>query len=181
MTAAILFFVGLGKHGAEAFLPEGVSHQRERTAGEAVKCSLGVDDAVAASEGAGELDGGLDAFAPGTAEEGLGEMRAGERGEALGEGSGAVGDVTLQHCRPGGLQFLDESVDDVGMIVAGVVDAVAGEEVEDDAAVVGVQLGADTATIAEVHAEEAKEADPLGIDEVAIRFVEGGGCDGSYR
>ena len=62
--------------------------------------SLGVDDAVASGEDAGELDDGFDAFAAGAAEEGLGEVRAGEGGEALGERAGGVGDVALQHAGP---------------------------------------------------------------------------------
>jgi hypothetical protein len=57
------------------------------------------------------------------------------------------------------------------MIVAGVVDAVAGEKVEDDASVFGVQFGAEAATVLDVHAEEAEEARPLGVDEVAVSGI----------
>ena len=64
---------------------------------------------------------------------------------------------------------MDEGFDDVGMVVAGVVDAVAGEEVEDDASVFGVELGAEAAAVLDVHAEEAEEAGPLGIDEAGGR------------
>ena len=172
-------FVGFGKHGAEAFFPEGVAHEREGAAGEAVEGSFGVDDAVAAGEDAGELDDGLDAFAAGAAEEGFGEVCAGESGEALGEGSGGVGDVALEHRGAGGLELVDEGFDDVGMVVAGVVDAVAGEEVEDDASVFGVELGADAAAVFDVHAEEVEEAGPLGIDEAAVCGV--GGVGGGRR
>jgi len=118
-----------------------------------VKGSLGIDDSVAAGEDAGELDDGLDALATGTAEEGFGEVRAGESGEAFGESAGSVGDVALHHGGARGLEFVDERFDDVGMVVAGVVDAVAGEEVEDDASVFGVQLGAEAVKVPDVHAE----------------------------
>jgi len=169
-------FVGFGEHGAEAFFPESVSHEGEGAAGEAVKCAFGVDDAVASGEDAGELDDGLDALAAGAAEECFGEVRAGEGGETFGEGAGGVGDVALQHHGAGGLELLDEGFDDVGMVVAGVVDAVAGEEVEDDAFVFGVEFGAEAAAVSNVHAEEAEEACPLGIDEVAVCGAgEGGG------
>ena len=43
--------------------------------------------------------------------------------------------MALQHRRPGAIQFLLERRDDRGMIVAGVVDAVAGEKIENAAAV----------------------------------------------
>ena len=166
-------FVGLGKHGAEALFPESVAHEREGAAGEAVEGSLGVDDAVTSGEDAGKLDDGFDAFAAGAAEEGLSEVRPGESGEALGERASGVSDVTLQHRGAGGFELVDESFDDVGMVMAGVVDTVAGEEVEDDASVFGVELGADTATVLDVHAEEVQEAGPLGIDEAAVCGVWG--------
>lgn len=105
-------------------------------------------------------------------------MRAGEGGEALGEGAGGVGDVALQHDGAGGLEFADEGFDDVWVVVASVVDAVAGEEVEDGAAVFGVELGAEAAAVLDVHAEEFEEARPLGIDELAVCGVgELGRCE----
>jgi hypothetical protein len=52
--------------------------------------------------------------------------------------------------------------------VSGVVDAVAREKIEDDAAVCGVEFGAEAAAVFDVHAEEAEEAGPLGIYEVAV-------------
>ncbi len=102
-------------------------------------------------------------------------MGAGEGGESFGEGAGGGGDVALEHDGAGGLELVDEGFDDVGMVVAGVVDAVAGEEVEDDASVFGVELGAEAAAVLDVHAEEAEEAGPFGIDEVAVGGAGAGG------
>jgi hypothetical protein len=62
------------------------------------------------------------------------------------------------------------------MIVAGVVDAVAGEEVEDDASVFGVEFGSDAAAVPDVHAEETEETYPLGIDETTVGVRVFGGC-----
>jgi hypothetical protein len=165
--------VGLRKHGTEAFFPEGVSHEGERAAGEAVKGSLGVDDSVAFGEDAGEFDGSFHAFAAGAAKESFGEMSAGERGEALCERSGAAGGVALQHGGPGGLQLANELADDVWMVVAGVVDAVAREEVEDDASVFGMQFGTVTGAVFDVHPEKAEESNPFRIDEVTVGVVGG--------
>ncbi len=163
--------VGLWEQRTESFLPEVVAHQGERSAGKAVEGAFGVDDAVAAGEDAGELDDGFDALAAGAAEEGLGEVRTGERGEALRKSAGGVGDVALQHGGAGGLQLANERIDDIGVIVPGVVDAVAGEKVEDDATVVGVELGAGAAAIVNIHTQKTEQTNPLRIDEVSIGGV----------
>ena len=63
--------VRVGKQGAEAVAPEGVAHQGQGAAGQAVERAVGVEQPGAVGVRAGELDGCLDAFAAGTAEEGL--------------------------------------------------------------------------------------------------------------
>ena len=63
--------VRVGKQRAEAVAPEGVAHQGQGAAGQAVERALGVEQPGAVGVRAGELDGSLDAFAARTAEEGL--------------------------------------------------------------------------------------------------------------
>jgi hypothetical protein len=61
------------------------------------------------------------------------------------------------------------------MVVACVVDTVAGEEVEDDSPVFGMEFGTATAAVLDVHTEKIEESNPLGIDEVAVGVVMGCG------
>jgi hypothetical protein len=55
------------------------------------------------------------------------------------------------------------------MVVPGVLDAVPGEEVEEDAAVFGVEFGTDATLVAHVHAEEVEQAHPLRVHIVGVR------------
>ena len=138
-----------------------------------MKCAARVHDAVAASARAGELDDGLDAFASRAAEERLGEAVTGALCQFVGELPGDVGDVALQHGWAGEVELVLEGGDDVRVIVAGVMHAVSGEEVEEDATVFGEQLCPGAAAVTHIHAQQIKQPHPLRVDVVSV----GGGPD----
>ncbi len=125
-------------------------------------------EAVAAGAGAGKLDGGFDAFAARAAEEHFGEASAGEAREAIGQLAGELGDVALQHGGAAAVEFILERFDDSGVVVAGVVDAIAGEEVEDAAAVGGKELGGGAAFRLHVHLQDLEQADPLRVHAIGV-------------
>ena len=77
-----------------------------------------------------------------------------------------------------------EGCDDGGMVVAGVVDAVAGEEVQDDVALHGVELGARAEPVFGLHLEQIEKTDPLRVDVIDIslnRGCRGDGGDGGSQ
>jgi hypothetical protein len=57
------------------------------------------------------------------------------------------------------------------MIVASVVNAVAGEEIENVAPVVGLQDSAATAYIPDIHFENVEQTCPLGVYVLAVKQV----------
>src|SRR5664279_2534572 len=103
--------------------------------------TIGIKQAVAAGVSAGELDGGFHALAAGVGEIDPLEFAAGEMDEALRELGGELRHVALQHGGAGAVQFFLERVDDGGMIVSGVMYAIAREEIEIAAAVGGEEFG----------------------------------------
>src|SRR2546422_1707991 len=60
------------------------------------------------------------------------------------------------------------------MIVANVMDAIAGEEIEHPAPVAGAQLRALTASVLHVHVEQVQQSNPLGIHVLGIRCLRHG-------
>jgi hypothetical protein len=164
-------FESVRQHGAKAVAPKRAAHQRECAAGESVEGATRVDDAVAAGAGACEFDDRFDALAAGAAEEGLFEVVAGALGEFTGQLAGGVGDVALQHDRAAEVELGLERGNDVGVVVASVVDAIAGQKIEEDAAALGVQFATSAAQVADIHAEQVEQADPFGVDVVGVGGV----------
>ena len=143
--------LGSTQHGAEAVAPEGVAHQGERAAGEPVKTAIGEKQAGAVGVGARKLDCGLHAFAAGIGEVYALQPAAGELDQPLRQLRSAMRNVALQHGRTAGLQLILDGGDDGGMVVAGVVHAVAGEKIENAAPVGGEEFGGATAFVLHVH------------------------------
>src|ERR1700676_2310316 len=79
--------------------------------------------------------------------------------------------MALQHGWTALVQFILQRGDDMGMIVAGVVDTVAGEKVEDPAAILGEKFRPGTGSIRNVHLQEVEQRHPLRINEVFIKIA----------
>jgi hypothetical protein len=99
----------------------------------------------------GKLDGCFHALASRRTEESLREAAAGAITQFLGQFPGKVCNMSLNHCRAASLQFILQRANDLGMVVANVVDAVTGEKVEDPPSVVGEQFSANAPFITHVH------------------------------
>ncbi len=123
--------------------------------------------------GTGKLDGGLDSFASGGGEIDLVEAAAGPGAELLGEFTGSSSYVTLQHGWAASVEFGVERIDDLRVVVAEVVNAVSGEEVEDGTAVGGAQRFSAALDVVGIHFEQVKQADPLRIDVLQIGNLAG--------
>ena len=85
---------------------------------------------------------------------------------------GELRHVALQHGGTGAVQFFLERGDDGGMIVSGVVYAVAGEEIENAAAIGGEEFRRRAAFVLHVHLQKVEQLDPLRIDVVGVETVE---------
>ena len=130
----------------------------------------GAKNAWAFGMGAREFDGCLDAFAAGAAEERLVDAAPGEPAKPRGEPPGQPGHVRLQHGGSALVEFVFQRGDDARVIMPGIVDAIAGVEIEDDAAVRGKKLGAFAAVIGDIHIENVEQLHPLGIDVLLVEI-----------
>ena len=65
-------------------------------------------------------------------------MGAGEGGKSFGESACRVSNVALQHGRTRCLELVNEGFNNIRMIMPGIVDAVAGKKVEENAPILGV-------------------------------------------
>jgi hypothetical protein len=77
-------------------------------------------------------------------------------------------------CQHGGtamLQRIFDGLDNRGMIVAQIVNTVAGKKVEDSTAIFGEELGSFAARIARVHPQNFQQPHPLGIDAFLVQRV----------
>ena len=121
---------------------------------------------------ASELEHRLDSFASGGIEESLGEAAAGGLAKACGEFPGQIGYVALKHCRTVAVEFLFERGDHFTMIVAYVVDAIAGNKIQNPAPFSGVKFGTHTAHICDVHLQHIEQPRSLGIHIFVVeRFM----------
>ena len=137
-----------------------------------MKPAGGVQDGRAPGVSASELEHGLDSFASGGIEESLGEAAAGGLAKACGEFPGQVRYVALEHCRTVAVELMFERGDHVRMIVAYVVDAIAGNKIQNPAPFGGVKFGTHTARIFDVHLQHIEQPRPLGIHIFFVqRFV----------
>ena len=133
---------GVGEHGSELAAPERFVHQRERAAGKAVKSAVAVEESFASGGGAGKFDSRFHTFTAGASEKGLFKLASGEEAKALGEISGEIGHVALQHRGSAAIEFGMKRFDHGGMVMADVVDAVARQEIEQHVAFRGVEFRA---------------------------------------
>ena len=66
------------QHRSKSIAPELVTHERQRTAGESMKCAVGVDQVCASRKRPRKLDRGFHAFASRTGKESLPDHSAGD-------------------------------------------------------------------------------------------------------
>ena len=164
------------QHGAEAVTPERIAHQGECAAGEPMESAIGEKQAGAVGMGARELDRGLHAFTAGIGEVYALEPATGELDQPLRELGGAMWNVALQHGGAGALQLILDGGDDGGMVVTGVVHAVAGEEIENAASIGGEEFRGGTAFVLHVHLQNVEQFYPLRVDVVGIESVKRRNC-----
>ena len=162
---------GVRQHGTEMLAPERIAHQRESAARQTMERALGIEQAVASGVRAREFDGGFHTFAAGTAEEHLFHSPARAPAQLVRQFAGQFGNMALQHGRTAPVQFILDRLHHRGMIVAQIVNAIAGKKIEDPAAVFGEKLGSFAARVARVHLENIQQTHPLGIHAIPVKLV----------
>ena len=95
-----------------------------------MKCSLAIQQSGALRGCPSELDGRFYAFASRAAKERLRQSTAGERTQPSCELTRQLGNMTLQHRRARTVQLLLQCFNDVRVIVAGVVYAIARKKIQ---------------------------------------------------
>ena len=133
-----------------------------------MKAACGVKDAVTPRMGAGEFDNGLDTLAAGTGKKGFRQATAGALAEFFGELAREVRYVTLQHRRTGFVELIFQSRDQPGMVMADVVDAITGNEIEDGPPVGRVKFSASARRVTDIHLQDVEEPAPLRVDELVV-------------
>src|SRR5258708_2339430 len=76
--------------------------------------------------------------------------------------------MALQHGRPTQIELLFQRSDDGGVIMAGVVHAIAGEKIENALSIVGEKFGSYATYVAYVHLQQPEQSDPLRIYMILI-------------
>src|SRR5579859_6993102 len=82
--------------------------------------------------------------------------------------------MALQHRRAGFVELTMESLDDRRMVVAGVVDAIAAEEIQNPASVCGMQHLAAALGVGAVQVEQVQQIYPLRVDVLFVTGRPGG-------
>ena len=143
-----------------------------------MKGAFSVEQPGAAGVRAGKLDGGLDAFASRTREVRLLQTSARERAEPPGQFACQFRNMALQHRRTLPLQFLLDRCDDGRVVVAGVVNTIAGEKIENAPAIGREKFGSVAMCVLNVHLQNVEQSHPLRIYAVPIECVKslGSGC-----
>jgi len=116
-----------------------------------VKAARGVQDTGPSGAGAREFDRAVHTFAAGAGEKCSRQPTARALAQPAGEFPGLLRSMALKHRRPARVKLLLKRGDNFGMIVAGVVNAIATDEVNEAAAIGRTQLGAFTARILNIH------------------------------
>ena len=127
--------------------------------------------------GTRKLDRGFDAFAAGGSEENLFQITSGELAETAGQFAREIANVALQHHGAAVVQFRVQRLDNCGVVMAGVMDTIAGQEIENHFSGSSVKLSAGTKTVLGLHLEEAEKPDPLRVDVINICLYRTGGRD----
>src|ERR1700687_4515631 len=136
-----------------------------------MKATGRIHDARASGMRAGELDYSFDSLASRTAKEGPGEPPAGAVAQPRGEFSRQFRDMALQHRRTVAVELVLERGNHSGMIVADVVNAVAGNEIQDAPPAGGVELSANAARVIDVHPQNIEQPHPLRIHVSFVKHL----------
>jgi hypothetical protein len=107
-------------------------------------------------------------LAAGTAEESLVEIAARQPAQSPGQRARQIRHVALQHRRTAAQEFVLHRGDNRGVVVAGIVHAVAGQEIEDAPSVGRVQFRAGARFVSRIHLQQVQHPHPL---RVHMRFV----------
>lgn len=91
-----------------------------------------------------------------------------ERTQALSQFAGALGYVALEHCRAAPVQLVFYRVNDRRVIVAEIVNAIAGEEIQYALPFAGEQLGPNATFIMNIHLQQFQQARPLRVHSIRI-------------
>ena len=145
---------GLGQKRPETFPPEVISHERQGSASQAMERSVRIQQTVAPGVRARQLDGGLDAFTPGTRKESLGQLSACAPAQLLSQFSSCFGHMGLNHGRTTALQFFAKRRNDRGMVVPNIVNAVTGEKIENASSVRSEQFRPRATFITDIHLQQ---------------------------
>src|ERR1700751_4968624 len=120
-------------------------------------------DSSATSVSPRELDGRLYSFASGRGEERLVQPPTGSSAKPICQFTREVRHMCLDHRRTTPRQLFLQSLHNVGMIVANVVNAVSRKEVHDSAAICREKLGSHTGFVTDVHLQQVEKPHPLRI------------------
>src|SRR5215471_4788714 len=100
-----------------------------------MKCALSIKEPAAARMSPRKFDCGFDAFTARTAEENSLHLPAGEFNQPGAEFARQIGNMALKHSGSATCKFRLESSDNGRVVMTGVVDAIARQEVEKPASV----------------------------------------------
>ena len=78
--------------------------------------------------------------------------------------------MALQHSWAGIFEFLLQRANNRGVIMPGVVYAVAGQKIQETAPIIAEELSAGTALVADIHLQHVQEARPLWIYVLSIEL-----------
>ena len=131
-----------------------------------------VEQSFATGVGARELNGSLDTLAAGTAEKCAFQTASGAFQEALGQAAGRFGNMALQHGGPATVQFIVQSLYDLGMVVAGIVYAVTGKKIQNAPAAGSKKLDTGAMLIDFIHFQQVEQVYPLGVDGFGVGFLD---------
>src|ERR1700686_1543687 len=121
-----------------------------------MKTAFRINNSSAASGGSRKLDCRLHALAAAAAEADFFQLPASQLTQAPRQVAGDLRHMALQHRRTTPIHFVLQRLNDVGMVVAGIVNAVAGQKVQYATTVFREQLATETALILNVHAQQVE-------------------------
>src|ERR1700722_6768105 len=153
---------------AKSFAPEFVAHQREGSAGQPVERVFRGKYPSAPRMRTRELDGGFHALASRRSEKGFRPPAAGTLTKFFRQFPGKIRNVRLNHRWTIPLQFTLQGGHDFGMIVANIVNAVPGEEVENSPPLIGEEFNSQATFIADIHLQQAEQPHPFGVHSLGI-------------
>jgi hypothetical protein len=133
-----------------------------------VKGAVAIEQSFTTGGGAGKLDRRFDTLASRARKESFIQFAAGKPAETPGKFAREVRNVALEHRRTSPVKFTVQRFDDRGMVMSGIVNAVAGEEIENYFAFGGMQFRAGTLRVLRPHLKQVQQANPLRIDVIDV-------------